>query len=134
MKKIEEYRVLRKALEIIEKKEKGEIESLLSLATEDNELEVILDEVCKEYSVTIEEIKSKSRIRKINDSRQVAMHLLYKYTTMSLKEVGKELGRRDHTTIMHGLRSVDSNSWDKRYSDKLEKVEKIIQGYYGERV
>ena len=134
MKRIEEYRVLRKALEIIEKKEKSDIESMLEFAVTNNELEVILDEVCREYSVTVEEIKSKSRIRKINDSRQVAMHLLYKYTTMSLKEVGIELGRRDHTTVMHGLRSVQSNSWDQTYKAKMDKVEKVIQKYYGERV
>ena len=134
MKRIEEYRVLRKALEIIEKKEKSDIQSMLEFTVTNNELEVILDEVCREYSVTVEEIKSKSRIRKINDSRQVAMHLLYKYTTMSLKEVGIELGRRDHTTVMHGLRSVQSNSWDQTYKAKMDKVEKVIQQYYGERV
>ena len=39
--------------------------------------------------------------------RQVAMYLLREETGASLQEIGVELGGRDHTTVLHGIRQVE---------------------------
>lgn len=68
--------------------------------------EYILETVCQHYNVTIEDLKSQKRNKGIAYPRQVVMYLSRKYTDASLQTIGKLLGGRDHTTIMHGADKV----------------------------
>jgi len=53
-------------------------------------------------------ITSKRRDRHIVDARHMICDMLYadKYLHLSLKNIGKELGNRDHTTVLHSIRLV----------------------------
>ncbi len=68
--------------------------------------EAILHAVARYYHITVDELRSKGRRRAIAQPRQVAMYLLREETPLSLPQIGKLLGGRDHTTIMHGYERV----------------------------
>lgn len=64
-------------------------------------------EVCRAHDVTLEELRGRSHQRAIAWPRQDAMRLLAK-AGYSMPEIGRYLGRRDHTTILHGIRAAEA--------------------------
>ncbi|MCL4389980.1 MAG: chromosomal replication initiator protein DnaA [Patescibacteria group bacterium] len=68
----------------------------------------VLDEICSFYTVPIKSIKSHQRDRPIARPRQILMYFLRKHTTMTLDEVADFLGGRDHTTILHGVKNIET--------------------------
>lgn len=68
--------------------------------------EEILNSVASYYGVTVNELRSPNRSRRIALPRQVAMYLLREETAASLPQIGAQLGGRDHTTIMYGYEHV----------------------------
>ena len=63
----------------------------------------IINEVCNEYGMTLDELKSPKLIRKLVIPRHVAMARAYRETNLSATEVG-ELFNRHHTTVIHACR------------------------------
>jgi chromosomal replication initiator protein len=59
------------------------------------------------FGVRITDLQSKRRPRSITLPRQVAMYLARQHTPHSLEEIGGHFGGRDHTTVMHAVRSID---------------------------
>ncbi len=68
--------------------------------------EMVLAAVAHHFAVTVDDLRGKSRNHQIAWARQVAMHLLREETDASLFAIGRQLGGRDHTTIMHGCARV----------------------------
>jgi chromosomal replication initiator protein len=62
--------------------------------------------VAEHHSVSVEDLKSKSRKRELVAARQVAMYFTKKYTNHSLKSIGNYFGKRDHSTVIHALQAV----------------------------
>ena len=69
-------------------------------------IQQILDAVTKYYGVRLADLQSKKRNKSIAWPRQVCMYLARKHTRYSLEEVGGYFGGRDHTTVLHGVRTV----------------------------
>lgn len=68
----------------------------------------VIDAVARHYKVSVEDLKSDRRYRAIARPRQVAMYLMRKHCPhMSLPAIGRVLGDRDHTTILHGVRNIE---------------------------
>jgi len=65
----------------------------------------IRDFVGRQYKVSIDDLKSKSRKRAITFPRQIAMYLTRKYTEQSLADIGA-LYNRDHSTVLHAIKVV----------------------------
>lgn len=65
---------------------------------------MLLRKVERETGITVNEIKGKRRTRGIAFARHEAMYLLRANTSMSLPQIGKALGGRHHTTVLHGIR------------------------------
>jgi hypothetical protein len=57
--------------------------------------------------IDVERLIGKTREIKIVVPRQIAAYLCYRYTMKSTSEVGKALGDRDHTTILHAVRKIE---------------------------
>jgi chromosomal replication initiation ATPase DnaA len=57
---------------------------------------------CKVFKVTISEIRSNRRSRGIVFARQFIMYWSTRLTKLSLPQIGRLMGGRDHTTILHG--------------------------------
>ncbi|HET9980218.1 MAG TPA: chromosomal replication initiator protein DnaA [Ktedonobacterales bacterium] len=68
--------------------------------------DTVLAMVARHFALTIDDLRGKSRNHQIAWARQVAMYLLREETDASLFVIGRQLGGRDHTTIMHGCARV----------------------------
>jgi chromosomal replication initiator protein len=72
-------------------------------------IQQILDAVTKYYNVRISDLQSKKRHKSIAFPRQVCMFFARKHTRYSLEEIGGYFGGRDHTTVLHAVRTVDGD-------------------------
>ncbi len=59
------------------------------------------------YGITVDEIVSRNRSRRIARPRQLVMYLAREETKASLPQVGKALGNRDHTTVLYGCDKIE---------------------------
>jgi len=62
--------------------------------------------VCKHFGLTISELKSSKRSKNITLPRQIGMYLARKLTNLSLPEIGKQFGGKDHTTVLHSCNKI----------------------------
>lgn len=70
----------------------------------------------------------KTRLYDIVLPRQIAMYLIRKNTTLSLKEIGVKFGNKDHATVLHSYnRVLDYLDVDKVLRRKVSEIEKIIK-------
>ena len=69
--------------------------------------EYIISTVAEHFDVSPEEIAGNKRNSKVVYPRQIAMYLCREMTDVPLKSIGKCLGNRDHTTIMHGCDKIE---------------------------
>jgi len=67
----------------------------------------IVTTVADFYGITVKEIMSKSRSRRIARPRQLVMYLAREETDFSLPHIGRELGDRDHTTVLYGHSRIE---------------------------
>ena len=67
----------------------------------------ILDAVTSFYNIKLSDLLSKRRHKSIAVPRQVGMWLSRKHTRFSLEEIGGYFGGRDHTTVMHAVKTVN---------------------------
>ena len=69
----------------------------------------VLEKVAKYYDLTVKEMCSKSRVAHIKNARQIAMFLLSKELSMSTTKIATEVGVKDHTTVMHGIKKIEQD-------------------------
>src|SRR3984957_2140707 len=87
-------------------------------------IQQIFDAVTKYYNVRLSDLQSKKRHKSIAFPRQVCMFLARRHTRYSLEEIGGYFGGRDHTTVMHAVKTVDQDSKDdKQIADQLTHLE-----------
>jgi chromosomal replication initiator protein len=70
-------------------------------------IEEIQKKVAAHYSIKFNDMLSPRRTRQVSLPRQVAMYLSKKFTTLSLPEIGKSFGGRDHTTVLHAFKKIE---------------------------
>jgi chromosomal replication initiator protein len=68
--------------------------------------EIIIKETCRFFHVNEDDLLGKRRNKEIVKPRQVAMHLMYHELGVSYPDIGKIMGGKDHTTIMHGDKKI----------------------------
>jgi chromosomal replication initiation ATPase DnaA len=71
-------------------------------------LEEILTEVCRRYHVTKIDLRSHRRTANVVLPRQITMYLARHLTLLSLPQIGKRMGGRDHTTAIHAIRKIEN--------------------------
>ena len=69
----------------------------------------IVGKVADYYNITPDELCGKSRVSNIKTARQVAMFLMSKDLQMSTPKIALEVGVKDHTTVMHGIKKIESD-------------------------
>ena len=72
------------------------------------------------YSISLSEMLSQRRSRPLARPRQIAMFLAKKLTTRSLPEIGRRFANRDHTTVIHAVKTIN------RLSEKDQELKKNI--------
>jgi chromosomal replication initiator protein len=87
-------------------------------------IQQIYDAVTKYYGVRLADIQSKKRHKSIAFPRQVCMYLARRFTSFSLAEIGLYFGGRDHTTVLHAVRTIESDcNDDKTIADQLNQIQ-----------
>lgn len=69
-------------------------------------MKAIILELAESMGTTVSAIKGKSTKRELSMRRQITAYCLKKITGKPLKEIGDELGGRDHTTMTHSIQTV----------------------------
>lgn len=64
----------------------------------------ILQETAQAHGLTVRDLVCDSRVRALCPARQEAMYLFARDTTLSFPAIGRRIGKRDHTTIIYGIR------------------------------
>jgi chromosomal replication initiator protein len=87
-------------------------------------IQQIIDAVTQYYNVRTSDLQSKKRHKSIAFPRQVCMFFARKHTRYSLEEIGGYFGGRDHTTVLHAVRTVDHDmKTDPQVAEQLNHIE-----------
>ena len=89
--------------------------------------EYIIKVVAEHFDVTVDDITSKKRNSEFVEPRQVVMFLCKNMTNNSLASIGKLLNKKDHTTIIHGIRKIeDEIKVNEELRNKVNIIKNII--------
>ena len=83
----------------------------------------IMAAVAHHFEIKVSDIKSKKRTRNISVPRQIAMYLCRTKTKLSLPEIGRQFGGKDHTTVIFANKKISENI---NKNNDLKKVINII--------
>lgn len=84
----------------------------------------IMEKVCRHYNVTVAQVNSRSRKKDFVTARQVSMYLVQKYTKMPASRIGRMVGNRDHSTVIHSCSQVELKlKTDKSFVQDLAAIE-----------
>jgi chromosomal replication initiator protein len=78
--------------------------------------------VCEHFALKLTDIKAKKRTREIAIPRQIAMYLSRHLTGLSLSDIGKNFGGKDHATVIYACKQIE----EKRA--KEEAFNRMIEG------
>ena len=90
----------------------------------------IISQVAKYFHLSFDDIVGKSRMKNIAIARQVAMYLTREMTSLSLVDIGKVFGGKDHTTVMHACDRISNGMQDRQeiYNYVMELTVRLKQG------
>jgi chromosomal replication initiator protein len=86
-------------------------------------IQSIIETVSRFYDVKLTDLLSKRRHKSVALPRQVCMWLARKHTRYSLEEIGGYFGGRDHTTVMHAIKTINTRRGDD--AQLLNDVERL---------
>lgn len=87
----------------------------------------ILDRVCRTYEVTPNAVKGRSRKKELVIPRQLAMYLANKYTNIPVTRIGKLIGSRDHSTVLHSIaKTEEAIQCDKSFAKTVKDIVKAL--------
>lgn len=89
----------------------------------------IVEKVAKYYQLSVKEMCSKSRVANIKNARQVAMFIISKELNLSTNKIAAEVGVKDHTTVMHGIKKIENDlKLNFVLRDQIEEIKEKIYG------
>jgi chromosomal replication initiator protein len=91
--------------------------------------ETIQQAVAKEWGVTTEGLRSKTRTKALTAPRQVAMYLMRELLGLQLVEIGAAFGGRDHSTVIHSLERVSGMlREDPSLAQRIGRLRTLLEG------
>ncbi len=91
-------------------------------------IEEIQKRVAEHFNIKLSEIHSARRARAVARPRQVAMYLSKQLTSRSLPEIGKKFGGRDHTTVIHAVKTIEALMVDDRtLAEDVELLRRMLE-------
>jgi chromosomal replication initiator protein len=89
---------------------------------------VIQQAVARDWGVTSEGLKSKTRTKTLTTPRQVAMYLCRELLSLQLVEIGQSFGGRDHSTVIHSLERVAAMvAADEQFRSKVDRLRGMLE-------
>jgi len=84
--------------------------------------------VAKEWGVTVEGLRSKTRTKLLTTPRQIAMYLTRELLSTQLVEIGNGFGGRDHSTVIHSLEKVqEAVTHDTELRNRIQRIRLALQ-------
>ena len=84
----------------------------------------IMEHTCTLCKVSKDDIFSSTRRANVVQARQIAMYLAQKYTDLSVSRIGSLVGKRNHTTALHSIKTItDRLVHDKKLGQLLNEIE-----------
>ena len=103
------------------------LKDLLNLNENNVTIESIQTIVCRFFKISKNEMLSSRRSRYLVRPRQTAIYLTKILTTKSLPEIGREFSNRDHTTIIHSVKTIEKlKENDPNMCDNINKLKNLI--------
>tara|TARA_B100000965_G_scaffold229796_1_gene192437 strand:- start:1027 stop:2433 length:1407 start_codon:yes stop_codon:yes gene_type:complete len=84
------------------------LKDLLNLSENRVTVDLIQSLVCKFYKISKTEMLSSRRSRYLVRPRQIAIYLTKILTSKSLPEIGRDFSNRDHTTVIHSIKTIEN--------------------------
>lgn len=108
-------------------------ETMLAEALRANARRITIDEIQKvcaaHYRIDASEMRSQRRARAVARPRQVAMYLAKKLTPRSLPEIGRIFGGRDHSTVIHAVKTIEAMRLDNPDMDAdIRTLQRQLEG------
>jgi chromosomal replication initiator protein len=89
--------------------------------------EDIVKLVCKYFNTKVADLKSKRKNNSILIPRQIAMYSIRKVTNLSYPEIGRFFGGKDHSTVIHSIKKIESLLIKDQNIKKI--IDSVIQGF-----
>ena len=103
------------------------LKDLLNLSENRVTIDLIQSIVCKFFKISKNEMLSSRRSRYLVRPRQTAIYLTKILTSKSLPEIGREFSNRDHTTIIHSVKTIEKlKNEDNELSSNIDKLKNQI--------
>jgi chromosomal replication initiator protein len=91
-------------------------------------IEDIQRAVARQYNVSRSDLLSSRRTANVVRPRQIAMYLAKTLTLRSLPEIGRRFGGRDHTTVLHAVRKIETLVGnDTALAEEIELLKRLLQ-------
>lgn len=88
---------------------------------------LIIEVVAEHFGVNPEDIASKKRTAELVQPRQVVMYFCREMTTNSLQSIAKAIGKKDHTTVLHGIKTISKEMENnEELKNKVDIIRKKI--------
>ncbi len=92
-------------------------------------IESIQKEVANFFGIKIQDLKSEKKLKNIAFPRQIAMYLARRYTGASFPEIGEKFGGKDHSTVIHAVRKIETMvAEDQSLKDTVNAVSRRLNG------
>jgi len=86
--------------------------------------------VAKEWGVTVDGLRSKTRTKNLTTPRQIAMYLTRELLATQLVEIGNAFGGRDHSTVIHSLEKVQEGiSADVQLKARINRIRGMLETF-----
>lgn len=86
-------------------------------------VEHIMKTVCEYFGLKMQDIKARKRTKEVALPRQIAMYLSKQLTGGSLSDIGKNMGGKDHATVIYACKQVeDKKSKDENFNRMIETL------------
>jgi chromosomal replication initiator protein len=91
-------------------------------------IEEIQRKVAEHWNIRLTDMSSARRARAVARPRQVAMYLAKQLTSRSLPEIGRRFGNRDHTTVMHAIKTIaELMARDSGFAEDVELLRRMLE-------
>ena len=103
------------------------LKDLLNINENNVTIDLIQTIVCRFFKISKNEMLSSRRSRYLVRPRQTAIYLTKILTTKSLPEIGREFSNRDHTTIIHSVKTIEKlKEKDSNMCENISKLKNLI--------
>jgi chromosomal replication initiator protein len=86
--------------------------------------------VAKEWGVTVDGLRSKTRTKNLTTPRQIAMYLAREILATQLVEIGNAFGGRDHSTVIHSLEKVqEAITADSQLKTRINRIRGMLETF-----